>query len=960
VSKPACNVRDAGPKASGIALVRDERERRGAGKNERGLASLERVPGSFAPPERGSLAAQHAAALVPPVQVLAPANSALLPAEREHEREREDEHERDPREHGELVAPGGVGLPLPPPGGGAGQRLQRSSLPELIAAISGKDREAEGGLLVEDDAQTLTGGQMRKGDFMRRLRREVRRVAEEELRRAGRSARDCPYIDRMLGYYEDKSAEQLERSVRRYAPETRAMREASEYVPALAARLARGIARWASTGQMPEDIPDEAMAALIGSRNGIIGAISALAGLRPRRKAMVLDHNPGRVDGGALLRQLGPGVALEGAAQARMERALGHSFAAVRVHDDPRAAELSRELSARAFTLGPHIAFGAGEHRPGTPEGDALLAHELAHVVQQGTAVPHGEVPLGAEHDPLEHEADLAAASALTTLYRGADPRSRARAGRTNLRAPAGLRLQRCSSGARRASELSRIPTAPPATVRSGFEVTGLPEGFSGPRKIYFARGSSIPDGTEIDEISSSVQDESSDSLRNRALDVRGFRSEDEPAALARARATHVAELLEGWGHDAARNVVAEPDAGVGRHDYRELRMVELVDAGGASSVPTSETETCGATKEAAITAGVSRAATMLDSAISALATPTAPTVAPAFQGIFGNPADAALVSRVRTNMTSLKTFLTGHVADPANHECGTLRHRACSTATAAQSAGTTTFCPRFFTSAGDGPVFTLIHEASHGAPWLGARPGHSTEDFAYKWMRAIRFLRSDTAQANADSYVLFIRWLESRSPGEPAGTEPEMGHPNPDEHPSLSVSEGRDAERALAFVEQRVLFAHQAMRNMYGFLSSFSQSPARAMVGDAKTYWDAIAPVMFPDRDPSVAPARQDAFEAAGIIDRLTPFFNALRRETGITMRRVDGPTVWYAGGGSYSAIDIGDDFRAAAADHEAQTQILLTALVRANSGIDPTLRASYLALIDATRVLRGGTAPP
>ena len=47
---------------------------------------------------------------------------------------------------------------------------------------------------------------------------------------------------------------------------------------------------------------------------------------------------------------------------------------------------MAGELGARAVTVGEHVAFAPGEYRPGTPVGDALLAHELAHVGQQADA----------------------------------------------------------------------------------------------------------------------------------------------------------------------------------------------------------------------------------------------------------------------------------------------------------------------------------------------------------------------------------------------------------------------------------------------------------------------------------------------------------------------------------------------------------------------------------------------
>jgi hypothetical protein len=53
------------------------------------------------------------------------------------------------------------------------------------------------------------------------------------------------------------------------------------------------------------------------------------------------------------------------------------------VHTGKEAAETSRALNARAFTVGRHIAFGEGAFSPGTAEGKKLLAHELTHVLQQ-------------------------------------------------------------------------------------------------------------------------------------------------------------------------------------------------------------------------------------------------------------------------------------------------------------------------------------------------------------------------------------------------------------------------------------------------------------------------------------------------------------------------------------------------------------------------------------------------
>jgi len=70
-----------------------------------------------------------------------------------------------------------------------------------------------------------------------------------------------------------------------------------------------------------------------------------------------------------------------------MEQRLGHDFSRVRLHDDETAARSALDVSAKAYTVGHDVVFGAGQFAPGTPEGGRLLAHELGHVRQQSGGV---------------------------------------------------------------------------------------------------------------------------------------------------------------------------------------------------------------------------------------------------------------------------------------------------------------------------------------------------------------------------------------------------------------------------------------------------------------------------------------------------------------------------------------------------------------------------------------------
>jgi hypothetical protein len=70
-----------------------------------------------------------------------------------------------------------------------------------------------------------------------------------------------------------------------------------------------------------------------------------------------------------------------------MEPRFGADFSNVRIHNDPDAARLSNQLSARAFTYQNHVFFSRDQYQPGTGEGKQLLAHELTHTIQQGHAI---------------------------------------------------------------------------------------------------------------------------------------------------------------------------------------------------------------------------------------------------------------------------------------------------------------------------------------------------------------------------------------------------------------------------------------------------------------------------------------------------------------------------------------------------------------------------------------------
>lgn len=83
-----------------------------------------------------------------------------------------------------------------------------------------------------------------------------------------------------------------------------------------------------------------------------------------------------------------PGQPLDAQTRAYMEPRLGYDFSQVRVHTDKRAAESARAVNSLAYTVGQEVMFREGQYAPHTHHGRKLLAHELAHVVQQAGTGP--------------------------------------------------------------------------------------------------------------------------------------------------------------------------------------------------------------------------------------------------------------------------------------------------------------------------------------------------------------------------------------------------------------------------------------------------------------------------------------------------------------------------------------------------------------------------------------------
>jgi len=315
------------------------------------------------------------------------------------------------------------------------RRLQRSagnaSVVRMLREVAPPATEAApaasgGGLIVDDEGAEPAAGQMRAAEFLDEAHKRASAAAKRELGLIFTIA-GCPWLDHWIDYYRTRSAAAVEAAIRRYAPATAGATSAAQYLAAIEQRVGEGITAWRETGEIPA-APTE----------GGDGGAPAPGGAPASVARTLLDE---------------PGSPLDPAVASQVGSAFGRDFSGVRIHAGSPATGIAGQLGSRAVTVGRHVAFAPGEYEPGTPLGNALIAHELAHVVQQeGGGV--ARTPAGAQ---FETEADSAAQSALLASY--APDAKLARRVVPALRT--GLTLQSCPGGTATASSFENLIKIP-------------------------------------------------------------------------------------------------------------------------------------------------------------------------------------------------------------------------------------------------------------------------------------------------------------------------------------------------------------------------------------------------------------------------------------------------------------------------------------------------------------------
>lgn len=164
-----------------------------------------------------------------------------------------------------------------------------------------------------------------------------------------------------------------------------------------------------------------------------------------------------------------------------MEPRFGQDFSQVRIHNDETAGDSAEALGANAYTVHNHIAFAPGQFTPRTEHGSRLLAHELTHVVQQGTGSSDtgpagGGIEISSPGDRSEHTAEGIASGQLDA--RSAEPAA------TQVQSGNGLALVQREPNKKKKPDSSKDATAAKAPVASAAPAERQ---FSGPEAWLFA-----------------------------------------------------------------------------------------------------------------------------------------------------------------------------------------------------------------------------------------------------------------------------------------------------------------------------------------------------------------------------------------------------------------------------------------------------------------------------------------
>jgi hypothetical protein len=323
-----------------------------------------------------------------------------------------------------------------------GAAVQKKEVPDVQkqgTANNTPTTPATARYIVEDNV-VPSAEQLTKTAFLNRLNREVCTVTDAAFVGTPFTTESCPYITRAFARLRTQTPVQIETTLLRYDARLQNAINLRQFFEILTNRVSTAVTTWLQTGDLsgvPEEIVSQipasvrtAISAMSTARSvvntinsgistiasGVSSVLSSIGSIFFKSKTG--DSKPTQSPQN-ILQTLGEGSAMESGTRSKMEGAFGTSFSDVKVHTDTTSASISGDMNARAFTIGNHVAFGSSEYKPGSLAGDALLAHELAHVQQQkgNTANSIMEKSNNADDSLLEEQADNQAVNTVAQIW---------------------------------------------------------------------------------------------------------------------------------------------------------------------------------------------------------------------------------------------------------------------------------------------------------------------------------------------------------------------------------------------------------------------------------------------------------------------------------------------------------------------------------------------------------------
>ncbi len=696
-----------------------------------------------------------------------------------------------------------------------------------------------------------------------------------------------------------------------------------------------------------------------------------------------------------------------------------YDFSGVRIHTDAGAAESARAVNALAYTVGNHVVFGVGQYVPTTIGGKHLLAHELAHTIQQGRSAPIVQrvcdpALLAGRTNPIFFPLEPTIVDVfrgVRTLTPSVTPNTAVglvqqalvdlgftlgtggpngdgvdrKFGSATTTAITAFQTAETIAGAApgildeptlkclddKRSQLAVPPhqagTVTPAQVQISGEAAGGRD-----EDIFFDRGSSTLDANDKAKIGRLLT-RAANPLKGCPITLEGFVSEDELAefgsGLATDRINAVDAEFVGQKHDdpgpacpapalPLRTPSPLPAVSSGVSDYRSRRKVEVVPVGA-----TSTTAPCppGSPQNRALTGPENT--TLTDAIDQAVAWMNAAIGELTPGDPEGNAALTAYFGGTGRRSTIKANLITwrDHLDSVArvNNRHGTQCNATCRTAIAfnqGTGAGAQmTVCPPFFQAMTTHPALNQDEKKAFVMMHEAGHGAIATRDTAYGHRRLIEFLAGFPAIAETNTDSYTLMVLCLN------GFAGFCAAPTTtDTTAGMSGPEEIKSRRGLAWLQTWLTWAQQDTSSMYGRMNVARESGQG--LRSISTYYADVYGVLVaafnvhrPPGDPP--PTMQEQTMVAAVLDRVLLMERATA--AGLTVEKDTSamPTArWDAGPGRH--VFLTDAYFLLLSDRR-RVEFLLPLIIRANTAISSALEPVYETYIKNNVIVSRGNRP-